>query len=123
MPATTTFQTRPELASDMIAALHRRGVLPFRWVTADEHCGLNTPFLAQVAWLGLHYFVKVPQDTRVWLHRPRTAVPPAKRHDRPPRRARVQPGEPAPVRVDHLAAQVPAAERRAWTIKEGAKGP
>jgi len=123
VPATATFRTRPELAAEMLAALRERGDLPVRWVTADEHFGLNTPFLDQVAGLGLHYFVEVPQDTRVWVHRPRTAVPPAKPHGRPPRRARVQPDEPAPVRVEHLAAQVPASEWRAWTIKEGAKGP
>jgi SRSO17 transposase len=123
VPADATFQTRPELAGDMITALRRRGALPFRWVTADEHFGVNTPFLDRVAALGLDYFVEVPQDTRVWLARPRTAVPPAKPPGRPPRRERVQPGESAPVRVDQLAAQLPAGAWHAWTIKEGAKGP
>ena len=123
VPADVAFRTRPELAGEMIAALHQRGDLPFRWVTGDEHFGLNTPFLDRVAALGLHYFVEVPQDTRVWRVRPRAAVPPAKKHGRPPRRARVQPGEPAPTRVDLLAAQLPAAAWQAWTLKEGAKGP
>jgi SRSO17 transposase len=123
VPTDVTFRTRPALAGEMIAALRERGALPFRWVTADEHFGLHTPFLDRVTGLGLHYFAEVPRDTRVWLTRPRTAVPPAKPHGRPPRRMRVVPGAPAPVRVEHLAAQVPADAWRAWTIKEGAKGP
>ncbi len=123
VPADRAFRTRPALAGEMVAALHQRGDLPCRWVTGDEGFGLNTPFLDGVAALGLQYFVEVPQDTRVWLQRPRTAVPPAQKHGRPPRRERVQPGESAPVRVDHLATQVPAAEWSAWAIKEGAKGP
>ncbi len=92
-------------------------------MTADEHFGLNTPFLDRVAALGLHYFAEVPRDTRVWLTRPRTAVPPAKQHGRPPRHARVVPGEPTPARVDALAARLPADAWQAWTMKEGAKGP
>jgi SRSO17 transposase len=123
VPTDAAFRTRPELASDVIAALHERGVLPFRWVAADEHFGLNTPFLDRVAALGLRYFVEVPRDTRVWLTRPRTAVPAAKPHGRPPRRRRVLPGEAAPVRVDQLGEQMLAHEWQAWTIKEGAKGP
>jgi len=123
VPPATAFQTRPALTSDMIAALHQRGDLPFRWVTADEHFGLNTAFLDRVAGLGLRYFVEVPQDTRVWLTRPRTAIPAAKPHGRPPRRERVQPGEAVPMRVEHLAAQLPADACQVWTIKEGAKGP
>ena len=123
VPADVAFRTRPELAGEMLALLRRRGDLPFRWVTGDEQFGRNTPFLDQVVGLGLHYFAEVPQDTRVWVRRPRTAVPPAKRRGRPPRRERVAPGELAPVRVDQLAARVPADEWRAWTIKEGAKGP
>jgi SRSO17 transposase len=123
VPADLAFRTRPELAGEMIAALHEREALPFRWVTADEHFGQNTPFLDQVAALGLCYFVEVPRDTRVWLTRPRTAVPPAKPHGRPPRRRRVLPGERAPVRLDQLVAQVPADQWQAWTIKDGAQGP
>ena len=123
VPTEARFRTRPQLAGEMIAALHTSGGLPFRWLTADEHFGLNTALLDQIAALGLHYLIEVPQDTRVWRQRPQTAVPPAKKHGRPPHRVRLCPGEPAPVRIDQLAAQLPVEQWRRWTVQEGAKGP
>jgi len=37
-------------------------VLPFRWVTGDEHCG-NTPLLLeQLAAAGLAYFLAIPHN-------------------------------------------------------------
>src|SRR4051812_3651733 len=44
VPAGLAFQTRTELAWAMVAGLRERGVLPFHWVTGDEHFG-NTPVL------------------------------------------------------------------------------
>jgi SRSO17 transposase len=88
IPAATGFRTRPELAVEMVAALRERGALPFRWVLADEHFGLSTPFLDRVAALGPRYFAEAPHDTRVWLRRPATAVPPPKKHGHPTHRRR-----------------------------------
>ena len=65
----------------------------------------------------------MPQDTRVWLGRPNTAVPPPKKHGRPTRRLRVVPGEPTAIRVDALAAQLPPRAWRRWLVLEGARGP
>jgi len=123
IPATTGFRTRPELAIEMVTALQARGALPFRWVLADEHFGVSTPFLDRVAALGLRYFAEVPHDTRVWSRRPRTAVPPPKKHGRPTRRLRVRPDEPAAIRVDALAAQLPASSWQRWVVLEGTRGP
>jgi hypothetical protein len=115
--------TRPELAVEMIVALREHGVLPSRWVLADEHFGVSTPFLDRVAALGLCYFAEVPHDTRGWLRRPGTAVPPPEKHGRPTHRLRVRPGEPAALRVDALAAQLPAAAWPRWVVRAGARGP
>ena len=123
IPDQTSFRTEPELAGDLIERLHQRGVLPFQWVTFDEHFGYDPVLLDRVAALGRWYFAEVPQDTRVWVKRPRTAVPAAKRTGRPPTRERVVPGQAEPVRVDRLAAQVPADQWASAMIKEGAKGP
>src|SRR4051794_761184 len=123
VPADQPPRTEPELAGEMITTLHRRGVLPFQWVTCDEHFGNNPALLDAVAGVGLFYLAEVPHTTRVWPERPPTAVPPGTGRGRPPTRERVAPDAPAPGRVDQLAAQL-AADR--WTsalIKEGAKGP
>src|SRR5438552_13099606 len=123
IPDQTSFRTEPELAGDLIERLHQRGVLPFQWVTFDEHFGYDPALLDRVDACGLWYFAEVPQDTRVWVKRPRTAVPAAKPTGRPPTRERVVPGQAEPVRVDRLAAQVPADQWAPAMIKEGAKGP
>lgn len=123
VPLDVTFQTHNALAWEVLRTLHQRRVLPFDWVTFDEAFGRDTVLLDRVAGLGLSYLAEVPHDTRVWPVRPQTAIPPAKRRGRRPRRVRLCPGEAPSVRVDALAASLP---RRAWrrrVIKEGAKGP
>jgi len=121
VPPDMPFQTQPQLAWALIATLHRRGVLPFRWVTCDEHFGNNPVLLDRIAHAGLRYLAEVPHDTRVWPTRPPTVLRPG-RHGRPPR-LRLAPGAPDAQRVDHLAAQMPAEHWTRHTIKEGAKGP
>lgn len=123
IPEDTGFRTKPTLAAELLETLHARGELPFRWVTADEGFGKDPAFLDRVDRLGLGYFAEVPRNTVVWATRPRTAVPPGTGKGRPPTRERVGPGEPDAVRVDALAAQVPAAQWTRHRIKEGAKGP
>jgi len=85
VPADQQPRTEPELAAELITTLHRRGVLPFQWVTCDEHCGNNPALLDAVAAAGVYYLAEVPHPTRVWWERPPTAVPPRRGGaDRPP---------------------------------------
>jgi SRSO17 transposase len=123
VPADVVFHTQPELAWAMIDAVHQQGVLPFAWVTFDEHFGNNPVLLDRVAGAGLFYLAEVPHDTRVWLERPATAVPPATGRGRAPTQPRVDPAAPAPLRVDQLAALVPAEQWQRALIQEGSKGP
>jgi len=44
----------------------RRGVVPFAWVNADEHYGMNPDFLDGIAGLDKWYFAEVPKTTMVW---------------------------------------------------------
>ena len=70
IPAATPFRTEPELALEMVRDLVLREVLPFQWVTCDEHFGQNPAFLDGLAALGKWYFAEVPSNTRGWLHTP-----------------------------------------------------
>jgi len=123
VPPDLPFQTHHQLAWDLIATLRARGVLAFQWVTCDEQYGMSPALLDQIAAVGLTYFAEVPRHTLVWRTRPQTAVPPARGRGRPPQRARVVGGEPAAVRVEHLAAELPAEAWERCVVKEGAKGP
>src|SRR5712691_10654963 len=66
LPPDLTFETKPELAQEMIAAVVKSQALRCRWVVAAEAFGGNPGFLDGVTGLGLWYFAEVPHSTRVW---------------------------------------------------------
>lgn len=123
IPEKTTFQTKPELALEMLQTIRDEGALRGQWVTADEAFGRSSAFLDGVAALSLWYVAEVPVDTQVWRERPQTAVPEWSGEGRPPSKERLLPDEPKPQRVDSLTAQIPEDEWRPCVIKEGSKGP
>jgi SRSO17 transposase len=123
IPEETPFTTKPALALEMLRAVVTADTLRFRWVTCDEAFGREPMFLDGVAALPRWYMAEVPHDTRLWRTRPATAVPAWSGRGRRPRKARLVPGEPAPQRVDQLAAAMPVAEWQPYLIQEGSKGP
>lgn len=123
IPDDITFKTEPELALDMLKSVTTAGSLRFRWVTCDESYGKDPTFLDGVTDLERWYLAEVPHSTRVWETRPKTAVPEWKGRGPHPTKEQLVVGEPAPQRVDELAATIPADEWKAYVIKEGSKGP
>jgi SRSO17 transposase len=123
VPKGITFQTKPTLGGEMIAAVHHSGSLRVQWVTCDEAFGRDTSLLDHIDGLGLWYFAEVPHDTHVWRQRPATAVPAWSGQGRKPTRTRVLAGEAQPEAVAQLAAWLPPHRWVRRTIKEGSKGP
>jgi hypothetical protein len=123
IPETTRFTTKPALALEMLRAVVAAGTLRFRWVTCDEAFSRDTAFLDGVAAQQRWYYAEVPHDTQVWQTRPATAVPAWTGRGRRPGQPRVLAGEPAPQRVDQLAAAVAPDAWHPFVIKEGSKGP
>jgi SRSO17 transposase len=123
IPNETVFRTKLELAWEMIEKLQAQGVVPFSWVLCDEAFGDSHGFLGHLEQSGLRYLADVSVSTLVWPQRPLTEVPPAKSTGRPPSRERVVAGQPAPLRVDALAAQLPKRVWRTYEVKAGEKGP
>ena len=97
VPADISFQTKPELATDMLAAAIAADV-PFSWVTADEAYGTNPAFRAGLRDHGISYVLAVACNTRV-----RTAV--------------------GTRRVDHLVAALPPTSWQTYSAGNGSKGP
>jgi SRSO17 transposase len=128
VPADLQFKTEPELGLEMIRGLNKRGVVPFCWVNADEHFGMNPAFLDGVAAAGKWYFAEVPVTTRVWAAEVEV-LPPGKgqagnlKTGRPRSGPRVARNEPVPQELHEIANGLPASTWRCYTIKEGAKGP
>src|SRR5215468_1559795 len=120
VPTDLAFQTRPELAWQMIRALHQRQAVPFAWVIGDEQFGNNPTLLDQITAADLYYLMEVPHNTQIWIERPATAVPPATgKKGRPPQRAGVFAGTVAPIRVDAVAT-AGGLQWQNYQIQEGA---
>ena len=123
IPDDIAFTTKPMLGWAMSAALHTAGSLRCRWVAGDEGFGRDSALLDKIDGLGLWYFAEVPHDTRAWLERPATAVPPGTGRGRKPTREQLALDAAAPQTVVQVANTLPS---DAWTrqrIKEGSKGP
>ena len=124
VPTELSFQTKPQIALDLLTQAVAQDQIPFSRVAADALYGNSTEFRDGVAALGKEYFVEVSCDTQVWCDRPRTWVPPrAGQRGRHPTRLRLHPSSEPPQRVDTLALTLPQAAWTPMTIKEGSKGP
>ena len=73
LPEDIVFQTKPQLAAEMVSAINAEKVLPFKYVLADSIYGVSPEFIEAVDDLpGITYLVSVPNKTRCWLKRPMT---------------------------------------------------
>jgi len=123
VPPEVVFQTEPALALEMVKGVTERGHLPFQWVMADEHYGMNPAFLDGVAALGKCYFAEVPKTTYVWPEAVEILPPGQGPRGAPRTGLRVAPGTSQAHDVQQLGAQLPDDAWRPYTIKEGSKGP
>jgi len=122
VPAALRFQTEPALGLAMVRDVVTRGVLPVRWVLADETYGADPKFLDGVEALGQCYFVEVPVITRAWVGAIPVEPPGQGPMGRPRTRPRVAPGTPKSQEVRAIARAVPASVWQRYSIKAGAKG-
>lgn len=128
VPKDLIFKTEPELGLEMLSELVRQGVVPFRWVNADEHYGMNPGFLDGVAGLDKWYFAEVPCTTMVWpgdvkILSAGLGQAGNLKSGRPRSGPRVAKKEPPPQEVRQIGAWLPTEAWKRFTIKEGAKGP
>ena len=73
VPKEVTFETKPELAAQMLLAMRAEGVLPFRYIGADSVYGNSPVFLeAMDACVGCVYLVGISSETPCWVDWPCT---------------------------------------------------
>jgi len=135
IPDGTPFQTKHELAAQLVEEIMASERLRARWVVCDEGFGDSPAFLQRLAGAGLWYLAEVPRDTKVWplleadghtaRSRPTSWVPPQTRSRKgpAPRRKRLHPASPAKVPLEELAQQWPSAAWQRYRLLEGHKGP
>jgi DDE superfamily endonuclease len=120
--------TEPQLGLEMITTLAEQDRVPFRWVTCDEHYGMNTVFLDGVGRLDKWYFAEVPANIAVWvgsvqIQPPGKGQPGNLKTGRPRTGPRVARDEAAAQQVRLIAANLSPEDWQRRTIKEGSKGP
>ncbi len=135
VPRGTPFQTKHDLAGDLVEAITGDRRVRARWVVCDEGYGDSPALLDRWAATGLHYLAEVARDTQAWPlpapdghpARARRArwVPPraAGRRGPAPTKERLHPASPVPQRAAAWAAAVPPARWRRYRILAGSKGP
>lgn len=115
VPASTTFQTIPQLALAMLRAAWQRGV-PQAWVAADEAYGKDPAFLTALEQHGQRYVIAVATTAPVWAERPNVVVG--------PRGGRHLAAEASPVTTAAaIVAGWPAAAWQRLIVGMGTKGP
>jgi len=73
LPEDTVFQTKPQLAAEMLSTISSEKVLPFKYVLADSIYGVSPEFIETVDDLpSMTFLVSVKKKTRCWLKRPMT---------------------------------------------------
>lgn len=135
IPDEIVFQTKHELAAELVEKIMASGRISARWVVCDEGYGDAPTFLQRLGATGLWYLAEVPCDTKVWpllemdgqteRARPYSWVRPqvSSRKGPVPRRVRLHPNSPAKVEVQALAKQWPPAFWHRFRLLEGHKGP
>ena len=111
VPKTVVFQTRHELALEMLAECGGR--LPHTWVAGDDEMGRPTGFRRKLRGLGERYLLATPANTLV---RDQEAAPPEYagrgRHPKPPF-----------TRIDRWCKALPESAWGRVEVRDGAKGP
>jgi SRSO17 transposase len=119
VPADLVFQTKPQIASDLINKIDRTGLFSAKWVGCDATFGSDWNFLESLPG-DKYYFASIKSNTQVFLAQPKTGVPSYQGHGRRPTKLRVLRG--APKTVGKIARSI----KCYWTkvvLSEGAKGP
>src|SRR5690625_2014630 len=83
VPEDITFQSKPEIALDLLQDIENTGLFQAKWVGVDSLYGNSKAFLDTIPdqyW----YFADIHNDTRVWRSEPSFEVPSYKGKGRPP---------------------------------------
>jgi SRSO17 transposase len=118
IPATVTFQTKPEIALEQLRTACAAGV-PRAVVLMDAGYGADTRLRGEIAALGLTYIAGVQPNTTVWTRGMEPLPPkPWSGRGRPPKLMR-RSAEQRPVQAKTLAMGLPEDAWRTVTWREG----
>ena len=124
VPKEAAFQSKPELAAQMVLAIRTQGVLPFRYIGADSVYGNSPVFLdALDACVGAIYLVGISSEMRCWLQHPVTQEHSYLYRGEVHTRRILAPGSEPPMSVAQWAYSLHPHRWYRRTVSEGSKGP
>ena len=124
VPEDLAFQTKPQLAAEMLLTCVRQGSLPFKYIVTDCLYGNSVDFLeAAEQCPGKTYFVSMPAATQCWKQRPVTTTK-TYRYKGEVRTKRVlKAPKKSPITFEQFANEQHACRWFSRTVSEGTKGP
>jgi SRSO17 transposase len=121
VPKGLKFQTKPQIAAEMIRRTLAAGKVRFDWIIADELYGDSGDFFDALEAVPQRYLLEVKKNTLVWTVDPATL--PGKTPG-PKRRKKLGSYRYHEVRsVQEIVADLPPEAWRPLKLREGAKGP
>jgi SRSO17 transposase len=119
IPETIGFQTKPQIAQELVRRTVVSDVVKLDWITADEEYGRSGDFLDEMETLEKRYVVEVPVNTTVWTEDPALCIPAYSGKGRVP----TKPSRESVRSVKDIAASLGSGAWRRLCVGEGAKGP
>lgn len=124
LPDDIEFQTKPQLAVDMLQSIVDEGILPFKYVLADSVYGMSPEFIEKVESItGLTYLVSVPKSLKCWLKKPMTIKKRYRWGGKEKAKVVLADSESEPMAVSELAKNINDYFWYRRKVSEGAKGP
>lgn len=120
VPRQVQFQTKPQIAAELIHRTVAQGHVRFDWIVADDHYGENGGFLDALDSAQQRYMVETPITTTFWMVDPATQVP---QDCDGPGRPHTQASRNHVRSARDIVATLPASAWRPIKLREGAKGP
>ena len=121
VPEDLLFQTKIEIAQDLIHEVHQTQLFPSRWIGFDSTFGSDLPFLESLP-KEYTYFAAVRSNTQVFLKKPSVEIPVYSGRGPRPKKRRLLPGQSGPQTVADIARR-PHLRWKKVVLAEGAKGP
>lgn len=121
VPEDLTFQTKLQIALELIHQVAKTKLFPGRWIGCDATFGSDIHFLESLP-NDYYYFADVRSNTQVFLQKPKVQLPPYSGRGRKPKRLQLSSGQSQPQTVADIA----RSEKGRWKsviLAEGAKGP
>jgi len=119
VPEDLVFQTKPQIASDLIKKIDMTNLFPAKWIGCDATFGSDWEFLESLP-KGKHYFASIKSNTPVFLTKPKISMPLYCGRGPHPTKPRVTKG------TVYMVGKIAKSKKCNWTkvvLAEGAKGP